>query len=453
MNRVLLITPTYYPLHTPCTFRIHSFAKYLLRYGYDTQIATYQWADNNLHYDRFLKSKFFPAIPFESVCPVTEVSWRLPTRGRLVGDKTLEVLLPDYLGRRTRALFDACLALHRQSPLDAVIATTPSVFTFEVARLLKKRCGIPWIADVRDVKNQNNTGDIDWRKPWNYLDRIMPSPKSVQINRLLAAADACTTVSPGLAEVIQQRAGRRVTPRVLYNGFNPDEYQRVEVPQFAKFVVTYAGTLSTSRAEPKLFFQAVGELLQEGQISVNDFQSRWYLGESQLGLVREYARQYRCEPVVSVHGYVPKSEIVGINKASQILLQLSHPGTKGVITSKLIDCFGANRFLLAIPGDGDIMNRVISETNTGAVATSVGEVKAVILRQLRRWREFGSAEFKPRRNEVAKYTRERQVEVLAGLLDRITDSSIRRTTSGGSVDNYLGDGLRPTATWGHENAA
>jgi len=445
MKRVLLITPTYYPLHTPCTFRIHSFAKHLPRHGYETHLATFRWTEENLHYDRFLIGKYFPDVPHESVCPVTEVDWRLPTPWQHCRDKTCEVLLPDFLGRRTRALYDACLELHRRTPFDAVVATTPSVFTFEVARLLYKCYGIPWVADVRDVKKQDHTGAIEWHKLWNYLHRFIPSPKSIQVNRLLASAAACTTVSPGLAEVVRARTGGRVAPHVVFNGFNPGDYDGAAVENAAEFLVTFAGTICPPKQDPRPLLEAVGELLRENAISPRDFQLRWYLSSRQHAMIQDLARQTQSERVCSVRSYVPKSEIVAVNRASQILLHLSKPNTKGVVTSKLGDCLGAERFMLVVPGDGDIMDRVVTETNTGAVASSVGEIKKVILRQYQYWRRHGHADYQPRLEEVAKYTRHRQVAVLAKLLDEITSQGVRR------IDGPDGNRRRRTAS-GHQVA-
>lgn len=94
----------------------------------------------------------------------------------------------------------------------ALLSTSPPATAHVVARTLKERTGLPWIADLRDLWAENYA--YQWSEFRRLYDRRVE-------RRVLAEADAIITVSEPLAEALRLRHSPPV--QSIPNGFPPEE--------------------------------------------------------------------------------------------------------------------------------------------------------------------------------------------------------------------------------------
>ena len=111
------------------------------------------------------------------------------------------------------AIRRACLR-HQQQPFNAVISTGPPQVAHEVAAEVSRRCGIPWLADVRDplcTDFYRDAQDSRQNRRSEALER-----------HILEQADLVVTTCPSLAEHYRELASWRSRESVacITNGFD-----------------------------------------------------------------------------------------------------------------------------------------------------------------------------------------------------------------------------------------
>ena len=171
------------------------------------------------------------------------------------------LLLPDprvlwrrRAGRRALDLIrKAALDGH---PFEAVVTTGPPHSIHLIGLDLKRRTGLPWLADFRDL----------WRE-MDYLEDFLPTNrtrrKHAQLERaVVAGADAITYTSPGTKASLMQNAPEVTEERfhLVYNGWDPADLanQSVEgaaggLPDDGVLHLGHFGSLFPTRDAPGLW--------------------------------------------------------------------------------------------------------------------------------------------------------------------------------------------------------
>jgi glycosyltransferase involved in cell wall biosynthesis len=147
---------------------------------------------------------------------------------------------------------------------DAIISSSQPITSHLIARELKNRHDIPWIADLRDLWSQGHGTIQGPFRRW--------CEKKLEL-RTLKDADALITVSSPLAEKLSTlHPAKRIY--TVTNGFDPDDIS--EVPPAKEFTITYTGSLY-HKQNPTILLQALDRL--RGQVLSRDDRSglllRW----------------------------------------------------------------------------------------------------------------------------------------------------------------------------------
>ncbi|MDO9554312.1 glycosyltransferase family 4 protein [Rhodonellum sp.] len=425
-KRVLIITYYWPPSAGSGVQRWLKFAKYLPDFGWDPVIFTPENPDFELRDESLLKE----------VEPQTEVLkfpiWEpygifRKLKGEKLGDtaKVLEkkeksildqlgislranLLVPDPRVFWVRPSVKFLKDLVDQGQFQAVITTGPPHSMHLIGRNLKRKTGIPWLADFRDPWSQ-----------WEFLDAL-PMMKMVRnIHKklemsVLKEADTITTISPTFQKDFEALAHKKI--HLLTNGYDPSDMPgnwSDILPDQGKLEIVYTGVIDSIR-NPIPFLEAMQAVFEKSE---NPVKLRF------VGKVSEQVQEFIAEEEwrrahVALEGYVSHEEVFGFYQKAHLLLLIltDTKNAKGNIPGKLFEYMATGRPILALGdpyGDAAI---ILKKANAGQVfAHTDREGVQTFLREFISQRDF------PVSDSVVQYSRKQRTQVLAQLLDAQTD--------------------------------
>jgi glycosyltransferase involved in cell wall biosynthesis len=330
---------------------------------------------------------------------------------------------PDSSVGWARAARVQARALARQQPLDAVYTTGPPHSTHLVALDLKRRFGIPWLADLRDPVSRHPWGARP-RNPWGALLKPRYERQIVQ------NADVVVLNSPGMYDDFVRAHPELPASRFacIPNGCDDEMQQTIQgiladlPPQAPKtrkdpLVLLHPGSLYHGR-DPSHVIRAIAQLRQQG----------WNLRFEQLGDVNpefklpRLAADLGIADAVACRGSVPRLE-AHRRMAQADLLLLLQPGTPLQIPAKLYEMVLFGKPILAVAPPGSTAS-IVEQYGLGEVVdnTSPEEIATSLNRLLQRREELETSPSWERARRDFDGTH--LTGELAGLLDRISQ---RRT--------------------------
>jgi glycosyltransferase involved in cell wall biosynthesis len=414
MKNVLMPTYCFYPLNNGGTFRVVKFARYLKDHGWRPIVVAPEWsasqAQESGSLDPSMRGKDPCRVERVGYASLAEMSWGCVHKAwaRI----RLDVTYP--WGTLPHVTLQKCREICARERVDALFASSLPQYVHWVADRLSREFKIPWIADYRDLADQEPiAGGNVAKSSVQWLRRQQIVHRDV---RYAQSAAAITTVSEGLAERLRARS--RPPVHTVMNGFDPDDFPsscRVR-ERNAQFTIMYAGCLFGNR-DPGPFLAGIDLLLEQAP-ELRERLAVVFYGKSSAQIVK-YLTQMRHRCVVTLGPVLTHEMAVREICRADVLCLLSHPG-KGIATGKIFEYLAAGRPILSVPGDGDITDRILRETNAGVVARAPAEVARVIRLWFSEWQQRGAIGVTAAQEEVYKYTRQNQAGQLAAILNSIS---------------------------------
>lgn len=320
------------------------------------------------------------------------------------------VAYPDAQRRwRARAVAAGNEYLGRES-VDAILSTSSPPTSHIVARELKRKHRVPWVADFRDLWTQNHY------YPYSRVRRAIERRLELQT---LATADALVTISEPLAnELGRLHKGKAI--HVIANGFDPEDVNSPETALTSKFTITYTGNVYPGKQTPEPLFAALHELMTDGTVAPSDVEVRFF-GPELLWLDR-LAVGYGLSQQVKQLGVVPRDAALARQRESQLLLMMkwNDPGQKGVYQAKLFEYLGARRPILAIGGYPDVVNELLDETRAGASGSAPGELADILRSFYDDYRRTGRVAFRGDESRIGKYSQRQMANRFSEVLNSLS---------------------------------
>lgn len=337
------------------------------------------------------------------ICPIHQ----MPAYHHLLADKLCY--------GKDKALYRYAVQQLDMQSYDLIFCSSYYYFPLLAAQQLAKRYHLPLIVDLRDIAEQWGKESYFTRRltPWKGLDycigKLYEYKQLRMRNRVLRYANAVTSVSPWHQQLL---AHYNTNTHLIFNGYD----EQLFVPKDVKsevFQIAYLGKLySTRLRDPRLLFAALQELLAEGKIAAKELRVLFHVDEKGKEQLSELAEEYQISPVVDIHGYIPRTEIVEVMHQSSILLVLTTQsiaeGTHGIMGTKFFENMGVEKPVLCVRSDEECLAQVISQTQAGLAATQVEEVKAFVMEKYQEWKQNGFTRQTARNKEL--FTRQRQAE-------------------------------------------
>lgn len=358
-----------------------------------------------------------PALAGHSSALEDRIFWRLQGMfGRLPLPETEMLWIPSAI-RRARALV-------QRHGIEAVVTTSPPHSTHLVGLTLKRRLGLPWVADLRDPILDNFAYDPTTRladRFWRWIERTV-----------LHSADHVVVTCPELAERFLSRYPELNAEHIstITNGFDPADRPAARTvptgPRTGRFVLSYVGAFYRDQTiEPMLL--AIRSLRARRSDIAAELSFR-LVGS----LSRSQRRFLQAGDAVFFDdlGYRTHGEAIEEMARADVLL-LATPASDGgrlCIPAKTFEYLAFGRHVIALVHEDTEMAKILADAGNVTLVSQAKpvELERAIERCYDAWRAGGLCE--PRNHRVLeRFRRDRLAAEFAKVLDRSTGATAART--------------------------
>jgi hypothetical protein len=290
------------------------------------------------------------------------------------------------------------LEIYKEWKFDIIVSTFGPPASHIVARILKQKLNIFWVADYRDL----------W---YGYDFRTARFPFSVIEENIekysTSKANLITTISDGFRENLNLRFN--IKTATIPNGY---EYGNIESSTvttnfFAsdgKIRLVHTGSIYPQKRDPSLLFEAINRLKE----SVCDLEKRieiLFYGWD-LANLEDLISKYTVGDIVKIKGFVDRQVSLAVQKESDALIFLDwhNPKIDGILTGKIFEYMFSGTPILGIGASlNTAAGRLIKESETGVLlGTSVEAIANTIKRLI----DGEKLEYSPKKEILSQYTRE-----------------------------------------------
>ncbi|TYP74943.1 glycosyltransferase family 4 protein [Aquimarina intermedia] len=375
MLKVLIITYYWPPAGGPGVQRWLKFVKYLRDFDiepivYCPQNPSYPLLDDTLEKDipkdiTILKKPIFEPYRFAEV--FSKSASTTISKGIIVNEEKQSLIqklllyirgnffIPDARKFWVRSSVKYLDQYLQTKPIDILITTGPPHSVHLIGKELKKKIGLPWLADFRDPWTT-----IGYHKKLKLSKRAAAKHKKLE-SAVLNAADRLLVTSYTTAKEFKTLTNKPIS--VITNGY--DEYNYSEVELDKNFTISHIGSLLSGR-NPIQLWQALYDLTIEDEDFAKFFKLQLIGATSPE--VLESLQAIGLLMFIEDKGYVSHQEALKLQKSSQVLLliEIDSKETECIIPGKLFEYMVSKRPILAIgPKNADIRS-IIMETETGS---------------------------------------------------------------------------------------
>jgi glycosyltransferase involved in cell wall biosynthesis len=302
---------------------------------------------------------------------------------------------------------------------DVVVSTYPPVETLDIGLYLSKKYGVPLVADFRD-------GLLFEPIEAEMLRSTRTRARYREIEQDIAKQSAgILTVSDPISDYFRAQY-QHAAVLTLPNGFDPDEPwvepSSDELDRSA-FNLVYTGRLGQSEKgrQASVFADAVTRLVKDSP-AVADKLRIHLVGEFSAAEQREWSDLIDAG-VVRLHGLVNRPRALGFQRAASMLLLVASSGKTSVATGKLFEYLNAGRPILGVTRN-TAAEKIIVKTRAGVVVDPADgdAIRAMLARVVLEPDYMGSIDRCD--SEIRKYSRHRQMEVLASFLKSLAPDAV-----------------------------
>lgn len=451
-QRILIICNYFAPDHTIAAVRISKLAKYLRENGYEVEVLTEKknggldellendvkgikiyYAENSPLYLRF-RERYEKLIEPHKTKRFNNLENRKrinPKTGN-VEFYTFEIAYPligslDYIVGQLKQidLFRSVKQqLREEKHYDYVITSYGDSFSYFAGRYFHKYHGdTAWIFDIRDaIYRYKFTPD--------YV-RLIPQ---IYERYIWKHADCITGVSKGICKRVPSKFRRKV--HCLTNGFDLSDWKGLKRDGInsSEMIFTYTGSMYGGIRDLSVVFQAVRELIQNGQISEERISFHYAGNAPAYEIFKSQAEPFQLADRCVMHGKLSRLDSLELQLSSDILMVASYDYKDqegGVITGKVYEYMAAKRPVISIMM-GDIehseLTEIVGKTKIGMAYEASNHKEdyrklcEYIKMQYQSFMETGHTRYEPDQKELRKY----DYRYLCKRLIKIMDQMERR---------------------------
>jgi glycosyltransferase involved in cell wall biosynthesis len=418
--RILIISKFFPPENSIASLRPYSWAKYWAMAGHEIEVVTVKknhdrpeamvmpftgFEVHEVDYPPFYYrckeffQKVFPPVPKSG----EHGSVMLPTNGTASGKKGGKYAFLKEAGRKVNDyrikkgllmsirmpdnldfwISQALAWAQSQPPWDLVVSTHGPYATHIIGyRLKMKGQARRWVADFRDLWTDNHIYEGVY--PFIWFEKFLEY-------KMMKEADQISTVSGPLADALARKHGYGKV-FVVENGFESDLLQDLSpepaFPRDGKKRIIYAGTIYQGRRDPIPLFQAIATLAaQFGSRKALEKLEVIFLG-SNAEVLKELIVQYRVGEWIKLGGFLPRIEVLRMQRDADVLLFLeSEKGKKeGILTGKLFEYLASGTQIWGVGVDagsspGDLIEKAHAGILFGTDSTKIYEELVLLLQE------------------------------------------------------------------------
>lgn len=297
------------------------------------------------------------------------------------------------------------------TPFEAIITTGPPHSTHLAGLWLKRKYGLPWVADFRD--------------PWTGIDFAEDLPATTLARRFDAAMERRVLLEADAVPVVSEAMRRdlaAIEPRanlvVLPNGFDPADFPSPAPKVEANaFTILYTGNLNAAR-DPEALWRSLARL--EAPRTMSRLRVR-LVGNIDPSVLAS-AEAAGVAELVETAPYVPHGEAIALMRQSAMLLLVINrvPGAEGIVTGKVFEYVASGRPVLGLGPTGGDAAEILRASEAGVLLDwdDAGGVAEFVRAQYDAW-EAGASREGASVESAAPYSRRAQTGELAKILNAL----------------------------------
>jgi len=287
------------------------------------------------------------------------------------------------------------LQKYSRDSFDVILCSTYYYFPILAAKLVSEKWNVPLVLDFRDIAEQfGDTSYFSTSVPHFFglgslMGKMYERMNIRRRNQIIRRAQIVTTISPWHREFLQKIAQAPV--ELVYNGFDENEIQ----PRFYPtniFRISYIGRIINLKLrQPALLFEALGEMLSNGEIDIEHFKLEFFSEHDFEIPVRNMAREYGIDGLLVWEKLFSREHLTEVISRSSVLLAFGRKAKEqhGILGTKVFEAIGAEKPFLLVPSDEDSLASLIRECGIGCAARNTEEIKWFIRKQYGQWRADG----------------------------------------------------------------
>lgn len=432
MKKVLIITYYWPPTGGAGVQRWLKFSKYFRQFGWEPIIYTPSNPDFPINDETLLKD-----IPTNLTVLKTQITEPYDIYRKIMRKKKTETVNQGFLseGKENSLLQSAMIWVRgnffipdarkfwikpsiaylsnyiTENKIDAIISTGPPHSMHLIAKGLKQKFNLPWIADFRDPWTQ-----IDFYSQLKLSSFADRQHKKLE-NSVLTQANRVVTISPSCALDLEKLGNRPVD--VVTNGFDTDDFSfDSNVKLLDGFLFHHIGALNKDR-NPLTLWKVLGDLCKEHPDLKKDLIIK-FTGKTDA-IAFESLKQNGLMDNAKKTDYLPHSEVVKLMAQSPILLLALNntPNNAGVLSGKLFEYLAAKRPIFGIGLPNADAADILKSTQAGTMVhfdDYEGTKQAV----LNLYQKFKSHQLSINSSSIDKYSRENCAKDYVNLLNEIS---------------------------------
>jgi len=340
---------------------------------------------------------------------------------------------PDGMKYWFEPAFKEISTIIENEDIDAIISSSWPITAHTIAKNIKNKYDLIWIADLRDLWNLNPY--ISHTHIRNYFE------KNLEI-KTFENADALTTTTDLAAETLSSiHPNSKIVP--ILSGYDEDDFKVFEDISHDSFIddgkninvsknigeydnkdnnklnFIYAGSLYSGKRDPSLLFKAIRDLENEGKLNSSKISIDFYGDNDNLELL---AKKYGLLNIINIGGRISHKEVLQKQAQSDILLLISwnNEKEKMFIPGKVYEYFALKKPVLSIGYKEGSLKDLIEETKIGCHVSNLESTKKALLNFYNEFIDKGYVEFKSDAN-IKDYSMVSMTNKFANLLDELSD--------------------------------
>ncbi len=412
MRKVLFVSFRFPPHGGGGVQRGAYFARYLAEHGWNAHVLTGPLNSKRRLEDASLLEVVPGSVGVTRTGAInTKRLFQLLARLHLAGAvRASTPSLPQMEGGWIPWAYRAGAKLVEEQQFDAILSTATPIASHLVALLLKRKTGLPWVADYRDEWSQRAIYKWPTALHHELAERID--------GWVTGNADRVITTSPAHTSSFSEKfpshdSGKYVT---VTNGYDDADFMSINGtrPGHSKpgrFQITYVGSVfSYYRPEP--FLRAVERLVDRGDIPGDEIVVNFVGNSYEFGF-----ESLQRRGILVRKDYVDHREAINWMRDADVLLLLND-GTN--IPGKTFEYLAARRPILAIVRESPAAD-VVRGAEAGIVASPDDDaaIESALRRLYDSWVAGELADLKDR-SVVRRYSRRQITRQLARILDEVT---------------------------------
>lgn len=305
--------------------------------------------------------------------------------------------------------------------IDVIYTTAPPFSTHILGSFLKKKYGISWVADYRDLWTSSDDYNALYNpsiteeeiRLFRYLENILVE----NMDHIVVAGEYWKKGFIDRFNVIENKICE------ITNGYDEEDFEniKIETSHNCKFTLCYNGAMRYRNRNPEGLIQIINELINDGIIAENEIQ--WIINgkiSSEYNRIIDVIDTYK---IVYRNGMLSHEQSIYMAMKSDLLIFYGEKGEHGKINypGKFYEYLRFGKKILCLSGENSFQDKILKETCLGENFDygQKTEIKGFIGREYIRWKSGKQINPELDVSLIEKFERRNLTRKLASVMDLV----------------------------------